>query len=517
MKTYCRRAALGLASTLVLAACATTTPEEALENIDVPAVWASDSEKSTENLPLNWLESFNDPALNALVLEAMNNNNDLGAAASRVEIARQSAVATRASLLPTLGLSGSGTQNDAAAPVFNPTTGQTVQGSRDFYRGSLSSSWEIDIWARLTDQTRGAYLNKAAAEADFAASRLSIAGGVTRSWYAVIATRLQRELAERDVETGKANLRITERRYEHGVSSSLDVRLARSSLAASEASLLSSKQAELETIRALEVLLGRYPNAELADRETLPTLTTLVGQTSDVTALGTPQSLLERRPDILAAERRMRAAGLDARAAKKALLPSLSLSGNGTVQTSQFVDLFDIEEVAASVTASVFQPIFQGGRLRAQAKLQQANAEQAVYNYVATVLNAFQEVENAITAETLLAAREEALRLAYEEAKASEELTERQYLSGTRNIFNLINAQQRRIQNEAQYINATQQRLNNRVGLYIALGGTFDAGAEKFEVEGVREGKEASPSLFRRWLQQIPGLSADTQSAGADQ
>ena len=496
----------------LLAACQSVSTDDALTNIETPGQWAS-FEAMTDSaagaaVPVNWVTGLSDEPLKALILEAMNTNNDLGAAAMRVEVARQQANATRASLLPTLA--GSiGTERQVVRSNGN--------GAYDTsYSWGAQLDWEADVWGRLTDGTRAAYLDAATARSDFAAARLSIAGAVAQSWYGLISARLQRELSERDVESGEANLRITERRYERGISTSLDVRLARSSLATSQAQLLAREQAEREAARGLEVLLGRYPGAEIAAADSLPDITPLIDDQGNVIGLGTPETLLERRPDIVSAERQLEAAGLRAAQAKKQLLPALRLTGSAGNGAPEFSDIFDTDALVASLSASLVQPIFQGGRLIASARAQQAAAEAAVYTYAGTVLDAFREVENAITAETLLAAREDALRLAYEEAVAAEELTERQYISGTRTIFNLIDSQQRRIQIESQYIAARQQRLNNRIGLYLALGGTFDPGPERFLGDMDAEGQDASLPLFRKWWTQATGTSDAAQAAGAD-
>lgn len=527
-KSLLRHVAI-VALVATIAGC-TNIPKQAenlQQTVEAPSRWSSLAEIPTAQtagaLPLNWVKSFSDDALDSLILEALNNNNDLGATAARIRVAKQGFRATLGGALPQLNANVRGNQDDenrffstgrdpdAANPAGN------IFQTRDTYLGSLNAQWEVDVWGRLSDAARGAYRDTTSAKADYDAARLSLAANVTIGWYNLVSARLQRELAERDVASGQANLRITERRYERGVSASLDVRLARSSLATSKASLIARQQTEKEANRSLEVLLGRYPAAELAAAETLPILASLTNAQGQVVGLGNPQSLLDRRPDILAAENRLVAEGLRERQARKAFLPSFQISGAGSIRSAQLSDLFDADTIIANIAGALTQTLFAGGRLDAQRKRQSALAEQAAYNYVNTVLNAFREVENAITAESLLSAREEALQLAFEEARASEKLTERQYVSGTRNIFNLINAQQTRIQRESQFIAAQQQRLNNRVNLYLALGGTFDVGTEKFNSNGkeARESKTNLP-LFNRWWKQATTKPDKTKTAGTD-
>ena len=313
-----------------------------------------------------------------------------------------------------------------------------------------------------------AFYRISAAEADFRATRLSIAGFVAKSWFSLIEARQQAELARRDVETRENALNLTERRFGRGLVRSSDVRTARSALASSRAALASRVQAEAANARALEILLGRYPAARIAPGLEFPELSALGG-------LGDPEDLLERRPDIQAAERRLEAAGLRASAARKALYPSLSLSGGAGTGGADIEDVFDIDGLVSSLTASLVGPIFNGGALRGRQAQAEANARAQLSSYVSTVLTAWQEAENAILADGLLAERVERQREAYEEAAAAEELVVRQYAGGVATIFDLLNAQSRRLSAESQYISARRDRAANRVDLYLAIAGDFSA------------------------------------------
>ena len=457
---------------LMTASCASVNQELLEAQLpDAPAAWAADENVAAAPTG-DWVAAFNDPTLRGLISDAMAHNNDLLAAAANLDQARAGARITLANQLPVVGANFSAQRS---AIVTDPTTaaqaggGATAQSSRLYINnfslgGSLS--WEIDLWGRLTDETRASYKDAKAAYADLAGAQLSIAARVSQSWFALIEARQQRELAERDTEARERNLRVTERRYERGVSSSLDVRLSRSALGSSQANLALRQRLEMEASRALEVLLGRYPAAELEAAENLPVLPPLAGA-------GAPGDILARRPDLIAAEARMEGSGLRARAARKQLLPQLTLSSRAGTSGPDFSDLTDPRRLAGNMVGGLFQPLFQGGRLIANSKRARAAAEASLYTYVQTVLGAYQEAENAIAAETLLAAREDALRLAFEEAAAAEDLTERRYASGAATIFNLLDAQTRRISSESQYIQAQQQRVSNRVQLYLAIGGDF--------------------------------------------
>ena len=505
----------GRVAALLMAAAGCASLDQELLEANLPAppdAWTAQSDNPSLSLtPSNdWLASFEDDTLYDLIDEAMAHNNDLLAAVRNLEAARAGARIVRADMLPSLNANPSASRN---AIVTDPTiAAQTGGGQTDlsglgakeledqfgvdrdndgrldgldfdgdgfaeaplpnrrFYINNFSLaaqlSWEIDLWGRLTDETRAAYKEAKASYADFLGAELSLAGGVARGWFSLVEARQQRELAERDVAARQSNLRVTERRYDRGVASSLDVRLSRSALGSSQANLALRQRLEGEAARRLEVLLGRYPAAELEASETLPSLEALP-------QAGAPVQILTRRPDLIAAESRMEAAGLQARAAKKQLLPSLTIQSRISTSGPDLADVLDPERLAGNIAAGLFQPLFQGGRLKANAKRARLQAEASLLSYAQTALQAYEEAENAIAAEGFLAAQEEALKLAFEEAAAAEELTERRYASGAATIFNLLDAQTRRISAESSYIQAQQNRVSNRVNLYLAIGGDF--------------------------------------------
>ena len=482
-----------------------------------PDGWmAADQDAVTSAAPSgDWLATFDDTSLYTLIDEAMAHNNSLLAAAENLGAAHAGAKVARAALLPTLGANPNASRNaivtDPATAAQSGGGGSSLGGlraqeledqfgidvdndgtldgldtngdgtldapipNRRIYINNFSLgaqvSWELDIWGRISDQTRAAYKQANASVADFYGAQLSIAGAVSRGWFGLIEARQQRELAERDVKARQSSLQVTERRYERGVASSLDVRLARSALGSSQANLALRQRLEGEASRRLEVLVGRYPAAEVEAAASLPTLAALP-------SAGAPLDILSRRPDLVAAEARMEAAGLQARAAKKALLPSLTISSRISTSGPNLADIMDPERLAGNIAAGLFQPLFQGGRLRYSAKRARAQAQASLLSYAQTVLEAYEEAENALASETYLAAQESALKLAFEEAAAAEDLTQRRYTQGAATIFNLLDAQTRRISSESSYIQAQQARVSNRVNLYLAIGGDFTTEAK---------------------------------------
>lgn len=408
--------------------------------------------------PQDWIVSLDDPVLTALVGEAMESNPSLRAARAGLDAARASARAASGARLPSADARLGVTESDG--PFQSGTS----------YSATLDASWTADVWGRLGDQARASALSAEAASADWRGARLSIAANVAQAWYGLIDAREQYLLAQRDVETRTRQLESVERRFQRGVVRSSDLRTARSALASSEAALASRERARDAAARALETLLGRYPANAMAMNGTLPDL-------GPVTDPGSPQSLLQRRPDIIAAEARMQAAGFSADAARKALYPGLSLRAELRDAAASPGDLFNAQNLASSVSASVLAPLFRGGQLRAERDRQAALAEQASARLVETVLTALREVENALAADARLERRVDALASASAEAQAALELVEQQYASGIATIFELIDAQTRVIQAQSQLITARRERVDNRIALHLAIAGGFEAGA----------------------------------------
>lgn len=405
----------------------------------------------------DWIAAFDDAQLVALVDLALQRNPSVEAARAGLAAARAQARIANAGRLPTLDASLRASESDGG-----------VQSGSSFSLG-VEAGWQADVWGRLSDQARAGYLNAEAAQADWNGARLSIAAATARAWYSLAESALQTELSLRDVDTRERQLNIVERRFQRGVSRSSDVRTARSALASSRAALASRERAEAAAARRLEILIAEYPANAMAAAGALPELGALPNP-------GTPEGLLTRRPDIVAAEARLEAAGFSADAARKALYPGLSLSASLSDSGRNLEDVLDFDDLVSQVAASILAPVFRGGQLRAQRDQAQAQARQQAARYVDTVLTALREAEDAIDADMFLDQRVVALAEAVTEGEAALELVERQYASGVATIFELIDAQTRLINADSQLIAARAARVDNRIGLHLAVAGDFQAG-----------------------------------------
>ena len=417
---------------------------------------ASWSEQASNDLPdTKWIESFDSDELSGVIEEALNANTDVRSALARLEASRAAAISSRAPLFPNIN----GSVNANRTEFRN-----NLQPDTTIYSARPTVNWELDVWGRVRDTATVGDLNADISLADYAATRLLIAGATADAWFNLIESKLQLELAERDVKTRTRAASLTERRFNGGLSPSADVRLARTSAASAKAALATRKQLRTASARQLEVLLRRYPSAQIGSPSDLPALPPLSGS-------GNPIDIYSKRPDLLAAASQLQVAGLQVDIAQKNLLPQLTLNADANFSNPSFDDLFDTENMVLSLLAGLSGPIFNAGALRADVERNEALLRLQVESYVSTAINAYFEVENALNAEVHLLEREEALRESLEEAEQAESRTLQRYSEGLATILELLDAQTRAIDAESQLISARTERLQNRVRFHLALGG----------------------------------------------
>jgi len=416
------------------------------------------SEPVSDALPqTDWVDSFGDEYLSQLAAKARVDNPSLRRTVAQLDQAFARKRVSRSDLYPTLGV-GSTVRRSEGGIGFN--AGSTT------YSIGFDSSWEVDVVNRIRDQIAADSEGIEASAADIAALELSITSRLASNWFDAIEAGLLVDLSAEEIRTQERSLRLTQRRFESGLTGSSDVRLARSSIASAQAQEQSRLQVRDATLRGIQILTRDYPDAKIDLPADLPALPVFEGA-------GSPADMLARRPDIIAAERRIAQAGLNVDVARKALYPRLSLSGSVDDQSlNSLGDVFDLKSLALSLTGSLTAPIFQGGQLKAQVASQRAALEIQIETYAETVLTAYQEVENALDAEKRLEAREAALRISLDEAIMAEERLELRYTEGLATILQLLDAQSRRISAEGQIISARAERLSNRVRLHVALGGS---------------------------------------------
>lgn len=403
-----------------------------------------------------WLKTFNDAQLSAIVAEAIANNLDLRQAAERVEEAREAVIVVGAQLKPHIAgtVGGAGT-------VKSPSG--DLGGSYATY-GLLS--WEIDVWGRLRAERASAEETYEAVGLDYAFARQSLSATAADCWYLAVETRQLVALAQEDVKTYTRLLELAKLRRAVGKVADLDVAEASASLDAAESDLRRAQAEYSDARRVLEVLMGRYPSSEIAIAETFSPPPPPVQP-------GLPSSLLERRPDIIAAERRVQAAFHAQEATRLALYPSFSLN----LASGHLDDLLLGAEGTSFLHSGIgmLVPLYEGGALRAEVRIATAEQEQAVAYYGSVSLKAFEEVETALTDENFLSERIPFENSAFENRSEAVRLAEIKYKYGSADLFLVLTLQAEQISQQIELIKLSYALLRNRINLHLALGGSFDA------------------------------------------
>ena len=475
-----RAVALLLATSLLGCSAAPALRQPQL-GVPVPAHWTT--ERGVEGVKRAvdrvWWKDFDDPALSKVIEEALRANHDLEAASARVAAASASARIAGADALPAANLSfnGSRAQRTFIGFPFGVAGGggggssapaqRTVISSRSNQFGvALDVSWELDLWGRVRAGRKAAVGDLQAARADLAAARVSIAAQTAKAWFGAVEAERQLELARRTAASYRGSLNRVDERYRLGLSSALDVRLARTELHREEA-VVERRNSNLDRARRqLEILLGRYPAREV---ETSDRLAQPVG----AVPAGLPARLLVRRPDLSAAERRLAAAGARVYAARAALLPRISLTGSYGTSSAELSQVLDQKLDVWTIAGNLLQPVFQGGRLRAQVDLARAREKELLADYASSTLRAFAEVESLLADEGYLARRTQALAAAAENARASRQLSEERYQKGLEDYTTVLSAQRSAFDAQSALLQARRERIDTRVDLYLALGGGF--------------------------------------------
>jgi NodT family efflux transporter outer membrane factor (OMF) lipoprotein len=451
-----------------LAACAVKPPpvpeevrKDALQGTEVRATWAkadaARADAPSAAISDNWLTTFNDPQLTALVNEAIARNPDLRAAGARVEQAAAYARSAQAQLLPWLNLLGTG--------------GIKAGGGSDLSSAlsgiMLGVSWEPDLWGRLRYGRNAADDNYASAQADFQFARQSLAAQVARSWFLAIETKLELDAAEAMATSARSLVSLAEDRQRVGNGSQRDVALARAGLGTMEDSARQARLAHEQAVRSLETILGRYPATELAVAEQMPAMPGPV-------PVGMPLNMLERRPDVIAAERRVAAAFNRVGEAKAAQLPTIRLNASVSALSSEVLQLQDdYSNPSGGAGGTLIAPLYQGGAMRAQVELKTAEQKEAVARYGSQVLRALNDVENALSASQILSQRVGILGQVLADQQKTLEYDQQSYRVGRQDMRGVQQQQQQVQAARVNYLRAKSEELSQRVNLHLALGGSF--------------------------------------------
>jgi len=450
---------LALAFAAALAGCALKTPPDraelakAVPNRLVPEQWVAPG-----GLPGGvgdrWLASFNDPHLDALAREALVYNFDLQVAAARVEQAVAYQKVAGAMLYPQVNVLARG--------------GGSLSGDSSGLQGTgLFVNWELDIWGRVRAGSAAAQSQyvSTALSAEFA--RQSIVAQVAKGWFLATEARLQKGLADETVIASERLASLAKDRERVGVGDEYDVRLALANLQTFRDAAQNLELSYRQALRSIEILAGRYPAAVLAVPADLAAVPAPV-------PVGMPSDLLERRPDVVAAERRVAAAFYRTEEAKAARLPKISLTAAVSSISSDLFVLQERDNPVWSAGASLLAPLYSGGQLKAQVEIRTAEQKQALAEYGKVGARAFGEVEDSLSSGFALDAREAILKQAVAENVRALELAHVRYRVGSGDLRGVMQQNLALYASRVSLIRVRSEQLMQRVNLYLALGGSFD-------------------------------------------
>ena len=448
------------ATTLLLTACVTSPDHSEAPAIDLPTEWTS---QSFNTAPTAWLADFDSPQLESLVLEALAKSPSLKASVARFTQSLAEVRVSGATFKPSarLGLNGASQKINTFGP--NSTGGVIFEN----YDLALDLSWEVDLWGRLRDQTSAAVARAESYQADLDAARLSLAAQITKGWLNLIEAKQQLALAEHTAEAYRDHQRALESRFKLGLAEGFDLRRIFTQAASAEADTVARQRTLDQAARHLEVILGRYPTGALDAVITFPSLPPTV-------PAGLPANLIQRRPDLISAERQLAATYRELRASKKDLLPKISLTASGGTSSQEFENLLDGDFGIWALMGNLTNPVFQSGRILANIDRNAALREQAAANYHDIALRAFLEVETTLAAEQFIRREQTKLAIAAKEATAAEALAWDRYRSGTGDFLSALDAKRTADTARSRLLSVSNIFLQNRVDLYLALGGAFN-------------------------------------------
>jgi outer membrane protein, multidrug efflux system len=421
----------------------------------IPREWVSIADTSTVNN--NWIQTFNDPVLDSIVAEAIRNNFELRSAAANVEKAQQNVIVVAARMKPQvgIGLGYDATVDDGEGGIYGSSK---VVGL---------ASWEPDVWGKMRSQKEASTAEYEATALDYSYARQSLAAVTAKSWFLTVETSQFVSLYEQVVGLYTDILELVKTRRVLGKVGDLDVAEASANLNAARNGLIQSVGLYAEARRNLELLLGRYPAAEIVTAKDFSPLPPPV-------KAGIPSVLLERRPDIIAAEKMVISAFRNEEAARLALLPSFSLSIGAGRLSDVLLSLLKMNPWLATAGIGMSIPVYTAGRLPAQIKIATAKQQQAVANYGNVCLTAFYEVENCLMYEDLLAQQLPYQQNVLTDRTDAVRIARFKYESGKIDLLSVLQLQNAQIASQEELIKLRNAQLANRINLHLALGGNFN-------------------------------------------
>lgn len=480
----------------LLGGCTVLGPDFKAPEWASPTTWFSDSRPkltpvaslpAAEPIDTAWWSQFGDPQLTALVRMVAAQNLDVRLAAIRLEQSRYQVAIAQAAEVPRVNAGGGYLRQKssrygiltATQPTASNANGTSagVTGSPtrrfdpyDIFQGGFDASWELDFWGRVKRSVESSEaLSQASAEMQRGVLLTSIAE-VARTYIFIRGAQSQLRIARDNLRIAQQSLSLTQARAAGGMTTDLDVANASAQLRRTAAEVPLIQQREAMLINALSLLLGQGPNTLRAELETAKP----VPPVPKMVPVGLPSELVRRRPDVRMVEAELHAATANIGVAEAEFYPTFRLAGSVGMQSLQFGNLFNLAASTFAVGPSLTMPIFEGGRLKANLKLQEARQQEAAVAFQKTVLTAWHEVDNALTAYQTEQARRNELIRAVADSQRALSMAKSRYEQGVADFLTVLDAQRLLLATQQQLQFSTTNVSENLVALYKALGGGWE-------------------------------------------
>jgi NodT family efflux transporter outer membrane factor (OMF) lipoprotein len=459
---------LACALILMLTGCA-VGPDYTRPQLDVPVAFKElgpwkDARPGQIDSDQRWWEVYGDPVLNDLLLQAGDANQNIRYAEAQYRQAQAAAQAARASFWPTVGYQA-GAQR---AQTNSNTSGPRLQ---DTYNVGLNASWEADVWGRVRRAVEAGDAASAASVASLAAARLSIQATLAQDYLQLRITDLLKELYVRTVEGYNRSLQLSTNQYKAGVALRSDVAQAQTQLLTAQAQLIDLDSTRNQLEHAIAILIGKAPASF-----SLPAAPSPLQARLPAIPTGLPSDLLERRPDIAAAERLAAAANANIGVAKAALFPALTLSASGGYSNLSYGQLFDVPSRVWSLGAALAGTLFDGGLRTARTAQAVAAFDASAAQYKQAVLGGLQEVEDNLSTLRVLDLESQVQAQAVETAQLAERLALSQYRAGTATYLVVVTTQATSLAAQRTAVQLLGRQLVSSVALIKAVGGGWRVG-----------------------------------------
>jgi multidrug efflux system outer membrane protein len=459
-----------LLAAVILAGCAVgpnyqrpeVTPPQQFRSQVAPA-----EAGSLADLP--WWQVFNDKALQGLITQALAGNYDLKVAVARIEQARAQVDVVRADFWPQVGYQASAARQKSFIPLPQLEANVTYNS----FQAAINAAWELDLWGRIRRSSEAATAGLFAQEDVRRGVMLTLVSDIAANYFLLIELDRQLAIAQESATVYKQTLDLFNQRFEAGRDSKLGVVRARAAYESSNAAIAALNRAITQQENAICVLLGTYPRA-------IERGTQLEQQAMPATPVGLTSDLLQRRPDIMQAEQLMIGANAQIGAAVANYFPRIGLSALYGGQGVQVEDLFKSNFSIWSIAAGLTGPIFQGGRLRANVRAQEAFWDESIAQYKKTVTGAFRETSDALIAQQTLVAQRSALEGQVQANREAVDLAMQRYTGGRASYFEVLDAEQSLFPSEDALAQTQRDQLIAVVSLYKALGGGWNMKDEEW-------------------------------------